>query len=86
MTGHVRRRGERSWELKFDIGTDPLTGKRLTRYHSFKGTKRQLEHAQRPGPLRRHRIGRPWRATMPSENKIFASGLAEAEGEPLLLC
>jgi integrase len=43
MTGHVRRRGERSWELKFDIGTDPATGKRQTRYHSFKGTKREAE-------------------------------------------
>lgn len=43
MTGHVRRRGERSWELKFDLGTDPVTGKRITRYHSFKGTKRQAE-------------------------------------------
>lgn len=43
MTGHVRRRGERSWELKFDLGTDPATGKRLTRYHSFKGTKRGAE-------------------------------------------
>ena len=43
MTGHVRRRGARSWEVKFDIGTDPKTGKRLTRYHSFKGTKREAE-------------------------------------------
>src|SRR5579871_1991421 len=43
MTGHIRRRGERSWELKFDLGRDPLTGKRLTRYHSFKGTKREAE-------------------------------------------
>src|ERR1700757_1448010 len=43
MTGHARRRGERSWELKFDLGTDPLTGKRKTRYHSFKGTKREAE-------------------------------------------
>jgi hypothetical protein len=33
-------RGERSWELKFDLGPDPLTGRRLTRYYSFKGTKR----------------------------------------------
>src|SRR5947209_2457717 len=41
MTGHIRRRSEHSWELKFDLGTDPLTGKRLTRYHSFKGTKRE---------------------------------------------
>jgi integrase len=43
MTGHIRRRGKASWELKFDIGTDPATGKRLTRYHSFKGTKREAE-------------------------------------------
>ena len=43
MTGHIRRRGEHSWELKFDNGTDPLTGRRVTRYHSFKGTKREAE-------------------------------------------
>jgi integrase len=43
MTGHIRRRGERSWELKFDLGRDPSTGKRQIRYHSFKGTRRQAE-------------------------------------------
>ena len=43
MTGHIRRRGERSWELKFDTGTDPLTGQRRIRYASFKGTKRAAE-------------------------------------------
>jgi integrase len=43
MTGHIRRRGDRSWEIKFDLGTDPLTGKRQTRYHSFKGTKKEAE-------------------------------------------
>ena len=43
MTGHIRRRGERSWELKFDIGADPLTGRRRIRYQSFKGTKREAE-------------------------------------------
>jgi integrase len=43
MSGHIRRRGERSWELKFDVGADPLTGKRKTRYASFKGTKREAE-------------------------------------------
>jgi integrase len=42
MTGHIRRRGERSWELKFDLGRDP-SGKRQIRYHSFKGTKREAE-------------------------------------------
>jgi integrase len=42
MTGHVRRRGERSWELKYDVGTD-AAGRRKTRYASFKGTKREAE-------------------------------------------
>jgi len=43
MTGHVRRRGERSWEIKFDLGSDALTSKRKTRYASFKGTKREAD-------------------------------------------
>ena len=43
MTGHVRRRGKASWEIKFDLGRDPATGKRRIRYHSFKGTKRAAE-------------------------------------------
>jgi integrase len=43
MTGHVRRRGSRSWELKFDVGTDPATGIRKTRYASVKGTKREAQ-------------------------------------------
>ena len=43
MTGHIRRRGKQSWEIKFDLGTDHLTGNRMTRYHSFKGTKREAE-------------------------------------------
>jgi integrase len=43
MIGHIRRRGTRSWELKFDLGTDPLTGRRKTAYRSFKGTKREAQ-------------------------------------------
>src|SRR5262245_28850136 len=38
--GHIRRRGKNSWELKFDVGADPLSGKRRLRYASFKGSKR----------------------------------------------
>ena len=41
--GHIRQRGQQSWELKFDLGRDPVTGKRLTRYQSFRGTKREAE-------------------------------------------
>jgi integrase len=43
MRGHIRRRGERSWELKFDVGRDPITGKRNITYESFKGSKREAE-------------------------------------------
>ena len=43
MTGHIRRRGKQSWELKFDAGIDPTTGKRKTRYASFKGNKRDAQ-------------------------------------------
>lgn len=42
-TGHARRRGAKSFELKFDVEADPRTGRRLTKYHSFKGTKREAE-------------------------------------------
>ena len=28
MRGNISRRGKRSWRIKFDLGTDPVTGKR----------------------------------------------------------
>jgi integrase len=43
MRGHIERRGQKSWRLKFDIGTDPLTGKRQTRRVTVKGTKKNAE-------------------------------------------
>ena len=43
MSGHIRRRGERSWELKFDLGRDPVTGKRQIRYASVKGSRKDAQ-------------------------------------------
>ncbi len=43
MKGHIRPRGPGSWELKFDMGCDPLTGRRVTKYRTIRGSKR---HAQ----------------------------------------
>jgi integrase len=43
MKGHIRQRGKHSFELKFDAGRDPTTGKRKIQYASFKGTKRQAQ-------------------------------------------
>ena len=45
MRGHIRQRGKNSFELKFDAGRDPATGKRQIRYHSFKGTKREAQQS-----------------------------------------
>ena len=41
--GHIRQRGPQRWELKFDLGRDPTTGKRLSRYVNFNGTKREAQ-------------------------------------------
>ena len=41
MSGNAT--GTQSWELKFDVGNDPMTGKRRIRYASFKGAKRDAE-------------------------------------------
>jgi integrase len=41
--GHIRPQGERSWQLKFDLGRDPITQKRITKYVSFKGNKREAQ-------------------------------------------
>ena len=40
MAGHIRQRGKNSFELKWELPRDPRTGKRVTRYKSFTGTKR----------------------------------------------
>src|SRR5437763_704532 len=41
--GHIRPQGKGSWEIKFDLGRDPLTGRRITRYATFRGTKRKAQ-------------------------------------------
>ena len=43
MRGHLRKRGERSWAIVVDVGNHPETGKRLQKWVSVKGTKRDAE-------------------------------------------
>ncbi|RWN28898.1 site-specific integrase [Mesorhizobium sp.] len=43
MRGNITRRGKASWRLKFDLGTDPATGKRLTQFATVRGTKKEAE-------------------------------------------
>lgn len=39
--GHIRQRGNSSWALKFDLGQDPVTGRRITKYATVRGSKKQ---------------------------------------------
>jgi integrase len=41
MSGHIRRRGRNSWELKYDV--ERSGGQRQIRYQSFKGTRREAQ-------------------------------------------
>jgi len=41
MKGHIRQRGVRSFELKYDVSAD---GQRRTIYRSFKGSKREAQN------------------------------------------
>jgi integrase len=42
VKGHLIRRGERSWRLKYDLGTDGA-GKRQTRYATLRGTRAEAQ-------------------------------------------
>ena len=45
--GHIRRRSEGSWELKYDTGRDGLTGTRITRTKTVRGTKKEAQRELR---------------------------------------
>jgi integrase len=45
--GHIRQRGPNAWQLKYEAGSDPLTGKRITMYKTVRGTKRDAQRALR---------------------------------------
>ena len=46
-SGHIRQRSPGSWEVKYDLGTDPVTGKRRVWYLTVKGAKRDAQRALR---------------------------------------
>jgi integrase len=45
--GHIRPRGPGSWELKYDLGRDPITGERRVRYKTVHGCKRDAQQELR---------------------------------------
>ena len=46
-TGHIQTRGPNTWRLKYDIGRDPITGKRITKFKTVHGGKRDAQRELR---------------------------------------
>ena len=46
-TGHIRPRGPGAWELKYDLGADPISGKRRIRYRTVHGNRRDAQRELR---------------------------------------
>lgn len=42
-TGHIRERSPGSWELRYSLGRDPATGKRLIATTTMRGKRRDAE-------------------------------------------
>ena len=45
--GHIRPRGPGAWELKYDVGRDAKSGRRITKYLTVRGTKRDAQRELR---------------------------------------
>ncbi len=43
MKGSIIRRGPESWAIKVDLGRDPQTRQRRTKWHTIRGTKREAQ-------------------------------------------
>ena len=43
MKGHIRQRSPGSWELRYDFGTDPATGKRRVATATVRGDRKAAE-------------------------------------------
>src|SRR3546814_11504329 len=41
--GSIRQRSAGSWEIKYDLGRDPQTSKRITKFKTVRGTKRDAQ-------------------------------------------
>jgi integrase len=43
VRGNITRRGRSSWRLKFDVGRDPVIGRRITRFVTVRGKRQDAE-------------------------------------------
>lgn len=81
MRGNITRRGKASWRIKFDIGVDPLTGKRLIQYQTVRGTKRdaETELAKRLNEIAEGRYVAPTVETVESYSRHWLEHIASVD-------
>jgi integrase len=80
MRGNITRRGKSSWRLKYDVGTDPETGKRLIQYQTVHGTRKVAEAAlaKRLHELSEGRYVAPTVETVESYSRHWIENIAPA--------
>jgi integrase len=83
MTGHIRARGKGAWEIKYDTGTDPVTGKRRTRYATVKGRRReaQRELVRLLHELDTGKVVDPARTTVAEHTRAWLAGAGHLAGK-----
>ena len=85
MRGNITRRGKSSWRLKFDVGTDPETGKRIINYKTVRGTRKKAETelAKQLTEFSEGRYVAPTVETVESYARHWLDNIAPAERSPL---
>jgi len=86
MKGNITKRGENSWRIKYDVGTD-ANGKRVTQTHTVKGTKKQAqgELIRRLSDLADGRYVAPVRETVADYSQHWLKNIAPAARAPITI-
>ena len=86
MRGNITRRGTRSWRIKFDVGAAD-DGKRIIRYETIRGTKKQAEAAlaKRLNEIAEGRYVPPTSETVKTLARHWLNNIAPVDRSPLTL-
>ena len=86
MRGNITRRGTRSWRIKFDVGAAD-DGKRIIRYETIRGTKKQAEAAlaKRLNEIAEGRYVPPTSETVKTWARHWLNNIAPVDRSPLTL-
>ena len=66
MRGNITQRGEKSWRIKYEIGRDPVTGRRRSNFETVQGNKKdaQTKLSQRLTEVAQNKFVEPSKKTV----------------------